>query len=106
MTAIVGKHKCYSYNMSPTNGMDMWPKVDVEDMFPPSFKKGPGRHMKLRFMEHYESGSRMRRLGVSYRCTKCDKIGNNSRKCRNKEQNPAALTRKRKTPRAKPANKN
>ncbi|XP_058761902.1 uncharacterized protein LOC131657970 [Vicia villosa] len=95
--------KCYEHNVSPINGMDMWPSVDVEDMLPPMFKKGPGRPKKLRFREQDESGSRMRRPGISYRCTKCDQFGHNSRKCKSKEQNPNALKRKRKAPRAKAA---
>ncbi|KAI5402580.1 hypothetical protein KIW84_050254 [Lathyrus oleraceus] len=32
---------CYETNVSPINGMDMWPNVDVEDMLPPQYKKGP-----------------------------------------------------------------
>ncbi|CAK8536741.1 unnamed protein product [Lathyrus sativus] len=75
-------------------------------MLPLSFKKGPGRPRRLRFRELYENGSRTRRPGVSYRRTKCNKIGHNSRKCQSKEENPAALKRKRKTPRVKPANTN
>lgn len=80
--------------MTPTNEMDMWPNVDVEDMLPPPFKKGPGIPRKLRFMGHDENGSRMRSPSVSYRCTKCDKYGHNSRKCQSKEQYCVALKRK------------
>ncbi|XP_058773980.1 uncharacterized protein LOC131648214 [Vicia villosa] len=86
--------KCYSNSVSPTNGMDMWPSVEVGDMLPPTYKKGPGRPRKLRIIEHDENGSRMGSPGVNYRCTKCDSIGHNSRKCQSQEQNPAALMRK------------
>ncbi|XP_058756954.1 uncharacterized protein LOC131630180 [Vicia villosa] len=96
---------CYENNVSPINGMDMWPTVDAENLLPPQYKKGPGRPKKLRFRELDESGSRMRRVGVSYRCTKCDKLGHNSRKCQATEQNPNALKRKRKTPRTKVSRK-
>ncbi|XP_058751002.1 uncharacterized protein LOC131624021 [Vicia villosa] len=92
---------CYENNVSPINGMDMWPTVDAEDLLPPQYKKGPGRPKKLRFRELDESGSRTRRVGVAYRCTKCDKFDNNSRKCQAKEQDPNALKRKRYTPRTK-----
>src|SRR4051812_6372297 len=86
--------KCYSFSVSTTNGMDMWPNVEVEDVLPPTFKKGLGRPRKLRIREFDENGSRMRRSGVTYRCTKCDKIGHNSRKCQSTQQNLDALKRK------------
>ena len=33
--------KFYGYNVSPINGQDMWPEVDMEEMLPPSYKRGP-----------------------------------------------------------------
>lgn len=45
----------YKNNVSPINGMDVWPKVDVEDMIPPQYKKGLGMPKKLRFREHDET---------------------------------------------------
>jgi hypothetical protein len=84
---------CYSFNVSPINGEDMWPHVEVEDMLPPEFKQGPGRPKKLRFRELGEGGGRFRRPGVAYRCTTCDKFGHNARRCK-ENQNPTALKRK------------
>src|SRR4051812_7978576 len=43
--------KCYNYSVSPINGQDMWPEVDMEEMLPPSYKRGPGRPKKLRRRE-------------------------------------------------------
>ncbi|KAI5401015.1 hypothetical protein KIW84_065742 [Lathyrus oleraceus] len=43
--------KCYGYNISPINGQDMWSEVDMEEMLPPSYKRGPRRPKKLRRME-------------------------------------------------------
>lgn len=48
----------------------MWLTVDVEDRLPSQYKKGPCRPKKLRFREHDEIGSRMRRHGLTYRYTK------------------------------------
>lgn len=48
----------------------------------------------IRFRENDESGSRTRRLGISYMCTKCDKYGHNSRKCQSKEEDLDVLKRK------------
>ncbi|KAI5422378.1 hypothetical protein KIW84_045722 [Lathyrus oleraceus] len=39
--------KGYGYNVSHINGQDIWSEVDMEDMFPPSHKRGPGRPKKL-----------------------------------------------------------
>ncbi|KAI5432711.1 hypothetical protein KIW84_020131 [Lathyrus oleraceus] len=65
-------------------------------MLPPQYKKGLGRPKKLRFREHDESGSRIRRPVVAYKCTKCDKFGHNLKKCQSKEKDP-----NRNTPRTK-----
>lgn len=86
--------KCYENNVTPINGMDMWPTVDIEEMLPSKHKKGPSRHTKLRFREHDERCSRMMRPGLTCRCTKCDKFGNNSRKFQSNEHGPNALKRK------------
>lgn len=61
--------------------MNMWPTVDIEDMLPPLYKKGLGRPKKLRYKDHDETMSMMRRPRVAYRCAKCDKFGHNSNKC-------------------------
>lgn len=38
----------YGNGISAINGEDMWPVVEVEDLLPPLYKKGPGRPKKLR----------------------------------------------------------
>src|SRR3954464_14229247 len=82
---------CYGSPISPINGQDMWPNVESEDLLPPDFKKGPGRPRKLRIRETGEEGARRRLPGVSYRCTRCDKIGHNIKSCKSKVQDPNAL---------------
>lgn len=52
--------KCYGYNVSPINGKDMWPKVDMEEMLPSSYKKGLGRLKKLRRREPDEEPIKVR----------------------------------------------
>lgn len=61
--------KCYENNVSPINDMEMWLMVDIEDMLSSQYKKGLDRSKKLTFWEHDETGSRLRRPGVAYRCT-------------------------------------
>ncbi|XP_058783791.1 uncharacterized protein LOC131658519 [Vicia villosa] len=85
---------CYGFPISPINGQDMWPMVESEDLLPPDFKKGPGRSRKLRIRETREEGARRRLPGVSYWCTRCDKIGHNIKSCKSKVQDPSALKRK------------
>ncbi|CAK8542579.1 unnamed protein product [Lathyrus sativus] len=87
---------CYGFAVSPTNGQEMWPKVECEEIPPPRYKKGPGRPRKLRIRECGEEGARRRFSGVSYRCAKCDKFGHNVESCNSKKQDPNALKRKKK----------
>ncbi|KAK2409856.1 hypothetical protein QL285_045255 [Trifolium repens] len=56
---------------------------------------------KLRIREVGEEGSRRRRKGVVYLCTKCSKPGHNAGSCKSKEQDPNRLKRKRKPPKGK-----
>lgn len=39
--------KCYGYNISLINGQGMWSEVDMEEMLPPSYKRGHIRPKKL-----------------------------------------------------------
>ncbi|XP_058770844.1 uncharacterized protein LOC131644373 [Vicia villosa] len=92
--------KCYGCAISPVNGTDMWSEVECEELLPPNYKKGPSRLRKLRIRESGEEGARRRLSGVSYRCTKCDKVGHNVKSCKRKRQDPNALNRKRIRPNA------
>ncbi|XP_058726866.1 uncharacterized protein LOC131598245 [Vicia villosa] len=87
---------CYEFAISPINGTDMWPEVESEELLPPNYKKGPGRPRKLRIRESGEEGDRRRLPGVSYRCTRCDKVGHNVKTCKSKRQNQSAMKRKKK----------
>ncbi|XP_058725696.1 uncharacterized protein LOC131596990 [Vicia villosa] len=87
---------CYGFPISPINGQEVWPIVESEYILPPDYKKGPGRPRKLRIRETGEEGARRRLPGVSYRCTRCDKIGHNIKSCKSKVQDPSALKRKKK----------
>jgi hypothetical protein len=89
--------KCYNHGVSPINGQDRWPApdVEIEEMLPPEYKRGPGRPKKLRIRECGEvNGGRFRRPGVGYRCTKCNKLGHNAGTCKSTTQDPEAAKRK------------
>jgi hypothetical protein len=84
---------CYDNNVSPINGEDMWPEVDVEEMLPPAYKRGPGRPKKLRRREPDEDPNKGR-TATTYRCTKCNKHGHNTRSCISQVIDPEAQKRK------------
>ncbi|XP_050876144.1 uncharacterized protein LOC127079818 [Lathyrus oleraceus] len=42
---------CYNFNVSPINGQDMGPEVNIEEMLAPTYKRGLGRPKKLRRRE-------------------------------------------------------
>jgi hypothetical protein len=64
---------CYSFSVSPINGMDMWPK--------------PAEGVE-------ENGIRKRIKGVAYKCTRCSQFGHNAKSCKSKTQDPDGLKRK------------
>jgi hypothetical protein len=64
---------CYSFSVSPINGMDMWPK--------------PAEGVE-------EDGIRKRIKGVAYKCTRCSQFGHNAKSCKSKTQDPDGLKRK------------
>jgi hypothetical protein len=72
--------KCYGYNVSPINGQDMCPEVDMEKMLPPSYKRGPGRPKKLRRREPDEDLHKIR-TQTTYCCTRCGVHVHNARSC-------------------------
>ncbi|KAI5411121.1 hypothetical protein KIW84_056315 [Lathyrus oleraceus] len=86
---------CYGFSVSPINGQDMWPEVEMEPPLPPAYKNGPGRPKKIRIRESGEDGARKRRSGVAYKCTKCDNFGHNAMTCKATTQDPNALKRKK-----------
>lgn len=86
---------CYSFSVSPINGQDMWPTIEVEDMLPPQYKRGPGRPKKLRRREADENPKtgKHNTRGLN-RCTNCGQPGHNARGCKRTEVNPSAQQRK------------
>jgi hypothetical protein len=85
--------ECYDNNVSPINGEDMWPEVEVEEMLPPSYKRAAGRPKKLRRREPDEDPNKGRTT-TCYRCTKCGKNGHNMRSCLSQVTDPEAAKRK------------
>ena len=85
--------RCYGYNVSPINGQDMWPKIDREEMLPPSYKRGPERPKKLRRKEPDEDPNKGR-IQTSYCCPRYGIHDHNSRSCTSQVVDPEAQKRK------------
>lgn len=81
---------CYSQTISPINGQNKWPKTYYNHIFPPQYKRGPGRPKKLRRREPDEdpNPSKLKRTRTSNRCKRCHHYGHNSRTCKNPPINP------------------
>lgn len=64
---------CYNVAISLINGMDMWFEVETYALHSLLYKKGPDTPKKLMFRELGDGGSKIMRVGLTYKCTKCDK---------------------------------
>ncbi|KAI5404655.1 hypothetical protein KIW84_051710 [Lathyrus oleraceus] len=112
LSSIQPREVCtlYGFSVSPINGQEMWPVVQLDELLPPIYKNGHGRPMKVRIREYGEDDARRRRPGITYNCTKCDKFRHNDLSCKSLTQDPNALKRKRKPKseqaRAEPKQKN
>lgn len=72
--------RCYGYNVSPINGQDIWLEIDMEEMLPPSSKRGPGRPKKLRRKEPDDDPNK-ETPQTSYFCTRYSIHGHNAISC-------------------------
>ncbi|KAI5405796.1 hypothetical protein KIW84_052534 [Lathyrus oleraceus] len=61
--------KCHGYNVSPINGQDIWPKVGMEEMLSPSYKRGPGPPKKPRRREPDEDHNKFEMLAANLTTT-------------------------------------
>ncbi|KAI5416382.1 hypothetical protein KIW84_041449 [Lathyrus oleraceus] len=84
----------YDFNISQINGQDMWPEVNIEEMLPPTYKKGLGMPKKLRRREHDE-GPNKGRTQTSYCFINYGIHGNNARSCTSLVVDPEAQKRKK-----------
>ncbi|CAL5212551.1 unnamed protein product [Lathyrus oleraceus] len=73
----------------------MWPEVDMEEMLPPSYKRGHGRPKKLRRREPDKDPNKII-TQTTYCCSRCGIHGHNARSCTSQVVDPEAQKRKRK----------
>ncbi|KAJ9541248.1 hypothetical protein OSB04_027754 [Centaurea solstitialis] len=77
--------KMYSFHLQPINGPKMWPKVDYPlKVIPPTHHKPVGRPKKKRQKSIAEitEGNKLKRVGKTVRCVKCNQEGHNKRTCK------------------------
>ncbi|KAJ9565743.1 hypothetical protein OSB04_001709 [Centaurea solstitialis] len=77
--------KMYSFHLQPINGPKMWPKVDCPlKLIPPTHHKQVGHPKKKRQKSITEitEGNKLKRVGKTVRCVKCNKEGQNKRTCK------------------------
>ncbi|KAI3677231.1 hypothetical protein L1987_86854 [Smallanthus sonchifolius] len=81
--------KVYSFKVGPINGRNMWPKDQCPTTLTPSLYKTPiGRPKKKRKKsmvevdDNMESGGKLTTKLKSVACSKCKKLGHNSRTCK------------------------
>ncbi|KAI5443105.1 hypothetical protein KIW84_011948 [Lathyrus oleraceus] len=86
--------RCYGYNISHINRQDTWSEVDMEEMLPPSYKRGPRRPKKLR--REPEEDHNKGRTQTSYCCIRYGIHGHNARSYTSQVVDPRAQKRKRK----------
>ena len=79
---------CYEPIINPTNGTNMWPTTNFDDILPPKFRVPTGRPKNKRRKEVDEkhkkqttNTTKMSRKGGKVKCWKCGTLGNNARSC-------------------------
>jgi len=75
---------CYSPEITPINGQQLWPKSNKPELLPPIYKTPPGRPKKLRRREADEhvSHSKLSKKNLIMKCSRCKQMGHNIRSCR------------------------
>jgi len=76
----------YSFKIEPLKGRRLWPKsLCPTKLTPPAHHTQIGRPKKKRrktIEEITEGGKKLRRIGKTVRCVKCNQLGHNSRTCK------------------------
>lgn len=83
----------YNFNISSINGQDMWYGVDIEEMLPLNYKRGPGRSKKLRRREPDKDPNK-RNTWKIYCWIRCGIHGHSAKSCSCLVVDPKAKKRK------------
>ena len=71
---------CYQSIIFPTNGSNLWPQTEYQNVLPPPFKRQSGRPKKNRNKEASELSkdtTKMSRKGFPIKCGRCGSTGHN-----------------------------
>ncbi|XP_052625692.1 uncharacterized protein LOC128132781 [Lactuca sativa] len=87
--------KCYSANISPVNGSNLWPQTEYIKPLPPVSRRMPGRPKVNRRRHVSENDGRVHTPRI-VRCGKCFEYGHNQKGCKNATREPIPMPPKKK----------
>ncbi|CAH1440243.1 unnamed protein product [Lactuca virosa] len=87
--------KCYSANISPVNGSNLWPQTEFIKPLPPVSMRMPGRPKVNRRRHVTENDGRVH-TPRTVSCGKCFEYGHNQRGCKNATREPVPMPPKKK----------
>ncbi|CAH1438013.1 unnamed protein product [Lactuca virosa] len=87
--------KCYSANISPVNGSNLWPQTEFIKPLPPVSKRMPGRP-KVNRRRHVTGNDGRVHTPRTVRCGKCFEYGHNQKGCKNATREPVPMPPKKK----------
>nr|KAJ0210519.1 hypothetical protein LSAT_V11C400167440 [Lactuca sativa] len=87
--------KCYSANISPVNGSNLWPQTEYIKPLPPVSRRMHGRPKVNRRRHVTENDGRVH-SPRTVRCGKCFEYGHNQKGCKNATREPIPMPPKKK----------
>ncbi|CAH1439040.1 unnamed protein product [Lactuca virosa] len=87
--------KCYSANISPVNGSNLWPQTEFIKPLPPVSRRMTGRPKVNRRRHVTENDGRVH-TPRTVRCGKCFEYGHNQKGCKNATREPVLMPPKKK----------
>ena len=82
--------KCYSANISPVNGSNLWPQTEFIKPLPPMSRRIPSRP-RVNRMRHVSENNGRAHTPRIVRCGKCFKYGHNQKGCKNATREPVPM---------------
>ncbi|CAI9262502.1 unnamed protein product [Lactuca saligna] len=87
--------KCYSANISPVNGSNLWPQTEYIKPLPPVSRRIPGRP-KVNRRRHVSENDGRVHTPRTIRCGKCFEYDHNQKGCKNATREPIPMPPKKK----------
>jgi hypothetical protein len=83
--------KAYEPIVCPVPSEEQWVKTDMDNIEPPKYRVAPGRPKKARKRgpDEPKNPNRIRKGGITMQCSRCRKVGHNTRTCPVKKRQDA-----------------